>query len=88
MAGLFGGMLLFAGGFAAFLFRVLPISEARALIRKAFPPFYVFEPAFEMQAALAALHWISMGHDYELTGFMVPGECQQHPKRRISGLPG
>lgn len=36
-AGLFGGMLLFAGGFAAFLFEVLPVAAARALIRKAFP---------------------------------------------------
>ncbi len=26
------------------------------------------EPAFAMQAALAALHWMSMGHGYELTG--------------------
>jgi hypothetical protein len=41
-AGLFGGMSLFAGGFAAFLFQVLPTPEARALIRKAFPPFYLF----------------------------------------------
>lgn len=41
-AWLFGGMLLFAAGFAAFLFKVLPMAEARALIRKAFPPFYLF----------------------------------------------
>ena len=27
------------------------------------------QPAFAMQAALAALHWMSMGHGYELTGF-------------------
>jgi hypothetical protein len=26
------------------------------------------EPAFAMQAALAALHWMSMGHGYELNG--------------------
>lgn len=26
------------------------------------------EPAFAMQAALSALHWMSMGHGYELTG--------------------
>ncbi len=26
------------------------------------------QPAFAMQAALAALHWMSMGHGYELTG--------------------
>ena len=39
---LFGGMLLFSGGFAAFLFRYLPPEDARMLIRKAFPPFYLF----------------------------------------------
>lgn len=39
---LFGGMFLFAGGFAAFLFRHLPPEGARMLIRKAFPPFYLF----------------------------------------------
>ncbi|WP_348752860.1 DUF4149 domain-containing protein [uncultured Aquincola sp.] len=41
-AALFGGMLLFAGGFAAFLFTALPMDQARALIRRAFPPFYLF----------------------------------------------
>jgi hypothetical protein len=39
---LFGGMLLYAGGFAAFLFTAMPIDQARGLIRKAFPHFYVF----------------------------------------------
>ena len=39
---LFGGMLLFSAGFAAFLFRHLPPQDARMLIRKAFPPFYLF----------------------------------------------
>jgi hypothetical protein len=39
---LFGGMFLFSGGFAAFLFRHLPAEGARMLIRKAFPPFYLF----------------------------------------------
>jgi Domain of unknown function (DUF4149) len=39
---LFGGMFLFSGGFAAFLFRHLPPEDARRLIRKAFPPFYLF----------------------------------------------
>lgn len=41
-AWLFGGMLLFAAAFAAFLFKALPASEARRLIRQAFPPFYLF----------------------------------------------
>ena len=39
---LFGGMFLFSAGFAAFLFRYLPPQDARTLIRKAFPPFYLF----------------------------------------------
>lgn len=42
VAFLFGGMLLFSGGFAAFLFRYLPPQDARMLIRKAFPLFYLF----------------------------------------------
>jgi hypothetical protein len=42
VAMLFGGMFLFSGGFAAFLFRHLPPEGARMLIRKAFPPFYMF----------------------------------------------
>ena len=29
----------------------------------------VKQPDFAMQCALAALHWMSMGHGYELTGF-------------------
>ena len=29
------------------------------------------QPGFAMQAALAALHWMSMGHGYELTGLDV-----------------
>lgn len=41
-AALFGGMLLFAGGFAAFAFSALPQAAARSLIRQAFPPFYMF----------------------------------------------
>jgi hypothetical protein len=51
-AGLFGGMLLFAAGFAAFLFKALPAAEARALIRKAFPPFYLFVLGTALAAAL------------------------------------
>lgn len=42
VAWLFGGMLLFSAGFAAFLFKHLPPAEARMLIRKVFPSFYLF----------------------------------------------
>lgn len=41
-AWLFGGMFLFSAGFAAFVFKVLPVADARVLIRQAFPPFYLF----------------------------------------------
>lgn len=37
---LFGGMLLFSAGFAPLLFKLLPIGEARTLIRGTFPYFY------------------------------------------------
>lgn len=37
---LFGGMVLYSFGFAAFLFTSLPADQAGSLIRKAFPHFY------------------------------------------------
>lgn len=52
---LFGGMLLFSASFAAFLFKSLPPVEARALIRKAFPSFYIFVIITSLIAALLAL---------------------------------
>ena len=52
---LFGGMLLFSASFAAFLFKSLPPSQASVLIRKAFPPFYIFVAATSLIAALLAL---------------------------------
>ena len=39
---LFGGMMLFSFGFAAFLFSALPTDIARRAIRQAFPHFYLF----------------------------------------------
>lgn len=51
-AWLFGGMLLFSAGFAAFAFKALAAAEARLLIRRAFPPFYLF---VEGSAAVAAV---------------------------------
>lgn len=52
---LFGGMVLFSASFAAFLFKSLPPAEARVLIRKAFPPFYIFVGITSLIAALLAL---------------------------------
>ena len=39
---LFGGTVLFAFGFAAFVFTALPAETAGGLIRRAFPHFYLF----------------------------------------------
>lgn len=52
---LFGGMLLFSASFAAFLFKSLPPAEASALIRKAFPSFYIFVIITSLIAAVLAL---------------------------------
>jgi len=52
---LFGGMLLFSASFAAFLFKSLPPTEARELIRKAFPSFYIFVAITSLIAALLAI---------------------------------
>ena len=52
---LFGGMLFFSASFAAFLLKSLPLTEARALIRKAFPSFYIFVVITSLIAALLAL---------------------------------
>lgn len=51
---LFGGMTLYAFGFAAFLFTALPAPTAGATLRRAFPWFYAFVIA---TAAVAALLW-------------------------------
>ena len=39
---LFGGMVLYSFGFAAFLFSALPSDVARSTLRSAFPHFYLF----------------------------------------------
>lgn len=39
---LFGGMVLYSFGFAAFLFSALPAETAGPTIRRAFPHFYLF----------------------------------------------
>jgi hypothetical protein len=52
---LFGGMTLFAFGFAALLFTALPIDTARGVIRRAFPPFYLWVIA--TAAVAAGLLW-------------------------------
>ena len=51
---LFGGMVLYAFGFAAFVFKTLPPQTAGSTLRQAFPWFYAFVIA---TAALAAVLW-------------------------------
>ena len=49
---LFGGMVLYSFGFAAFLFTALPPETAGATIRNAFPWFYLFVIVIASAAAL------------------------------------
>ena len=49
---LFGGMCLYAFGFAAFIFTVLPADLAGQTIRRAFPHFYVFVFGVSMISAV------------------------------------
>ena len=51
---LFGGMVLYAFGFAAFVFTALPAEIAGPLIRRAFPHFYLFVLATSLIAAVGA----------------------------------
>jgi len=52
---LFGGMILYSFGFAAFLFSALPAATAGPTIRRAFPHFYLF--VMISAAVAAALTW-------------------------------
>jgi hypothetical protein len=54
---LFGGMVLYSFGFAAFLFTALPPEVAGPTIRRAFPHFYLFVIA--VSALAGALLWSS-----------------------------
>ena len=52
---LFGGMVLYSFGFAAFLFTALPPDVAGRTIRRAFPMFYLF--VLGCSAAAAVVLW-------------------------------
>lgn len=52
---LFGGMVLYSFGFAAFLFSALPAEQAGRLLRRAFPHFYLFVLIVSTVAALLLL---------------------------------
>ena len=51
---LFGGMILYSFGFAAFLFTALPPETAGPTIRRAFPHFYLFVLGTSTVAAVLA----------------------------------
>ena len=50
---LFGGMLLYSFGFAAFVFMTLPAEQAGRLLREAFPHFYAWCIVTSVAAALS-----------------------------------
>lgn len=56
---LFGGMVLYSFGFAAFVFSVLPPEAAGPTIRRAFPHFYLF---VMLAAGLAGALLFSVDH--------------------------
>ena len=61
---LFGGMVLYSFGFAAFVFSALPMETAGPTIRRAFPHFYIFVIATASVAALLIwpfAHSLSLG---------------------------
>ncbi|NNJ75196.1 MAG: DUF4149 domain-containing protein [Anderseniella sp.] len=53
---LFGGMVLYSFGFAAFVFKALPADTAGSLIRQAFPHFYLFVMATATAAAALSFY--------------------------------
>jgi len=62
-------MFLFSVAFAAFLFRHLPQQDARMLIRKAFPPFYLF--VIISSGLVIALSWTSDPFSSALMAFVM-----------------
>jgi hypothetical protein len=52
---LFGGMVLYSFGFAAFIFHALPADLAGPVIRRAFPYFYLFVLFIAAAAMVATL---------------------------------
>ena len=54
-ATLFGGMMLYSFGFAAFVFKALPADQAGSVIRQAFPWYYLFVLSAALLAALVFL---------------------------------
>lgn len=75
---LFGGMVLYAFGFAAFLFTALPAETAGPTIRRAFPHFYLFVIASAGVAAV--LVWL---HDPTAAMLLAAVALSTIPTRQI-----
>ena len=75
---LFGGMVLYSFGFAAFLFTALPNETAGPTLRRAFPHFYLF--VMVCAAVAAALLWL---YDPFASGLMVAIAVTTLPTRQL-----
>jgi hypothetical protein len=75
---LFGGMVLYSFGFAAFLFTALPGPQAGPLIRRAFPHFYLFVLA---TAAVAA--GLTVAHDALSAALLAAVALTVIPTRQV-----
>lgn len=75
---LFGGMVLYSFGFAAFLFTSLPADDAGALLRRAFPYFYLWVIATALLAAL-----LQLGSDPVSLALLVAVALTTLPTRQL-----
>jgi hypothetical protein len=75
---LFGGMVLYSFGFAAFLFTSLPAEDAGALLRRAFPHFYLWVIAMAVLAAL-----LQLGGDPVSLGLLAAVALTTLPTRQL-----
>lgn len=75
---LFGGMVLYSFGFAAFLFSSLPAEDAGILLRRAFPYFYLWVIATAMLAAL-----LQLGADPVSLGLLAAVALTTLPTRQL-----
>lgn len=75
---LFGGMVLYSFGFAAFLFTALPADVAGPTIRRAFPHFYLF--VMLSAAAASGLVW---AHDAITAGLLALIAVTTLPARQL-----
>jgi len=75
---LFGGMVVYSFGFAAFLFTSLPADDAGMLLRRAFPLFYLWVIATALLAAL-----LQLGIDPVSLGLLAAVALTTVPTRQL-----